>query len=204
MKRNLLVWIIMLGLVGYVSATGNITGIVCDYNTMNRLANTTVNLYLGGSLDSANLTNINGEFTFLNKNANNYSITFTKVDYVGETQNLELVDGTTENLLVKLKPMDYQAIIRITFNDLGMGMNDACIYYSTGRLKGCYEMNDTIILQEHQDYHVVLRPKEIDIIGNPVQSGITIMNYSGNILRFVFVVVIVGIIAILFVKVLGR
>lgn len=204
MKRSLLIGILILGLIGYVSATGNITGIVCDYNSMNRLGNTTVNLYLGGSLNDSNITNVNGEFEFLNKNADNYSITFTKTDYIGETLDINLIDNSTENLLIKLKPMDYQAIIRVTFNDLGMGMSDACVYYSTGRLKGCYEMNDTIILQEHQDYHVVLRPKDIDIISNPIQSGITIMNYSGNILRVVFVVVIVGIIAVLFVKILGR
>lgn len=194
----ILVILLIIVISNNTQASSNITGIVCDYNTMNRLENVSINIYQGSTLHSTISTNTNGQFSFLNLTASNYTITFTLSNYEGQTNDINLVDNTTTDLLIKLIPFSYNAIIKLTFNDLGLNLNDVCFYSGNGRLHGCYEMNESITLYEHQDYYVIIKPKDIDIIRNPVQSGITIMNYSENIFRFVFIIIILLLIVSIF------
>ena len=85
-----------------VDTFGGIAGTVADEITKEPLAGVKVSLTPGGT---SQVTGTEGNFLFDNIDPQEYTLTFTKDDYVSQTQKVSVKAGTASNVQISMEPI---------------------------------------------------------------------------------------------------
>jgi len=143
--------IILFLLIGLVSAY-NIEYRVTDFNTHQPIENVNVTLY-NDSVSYSDLTDIHGLIDFIRNETNYFNVLAYRSGYT--TYN-GFLNFSNASLLYQddiiLNQFSQSGIIRLTQNDLTLSVHKSCFYFDNGRLEGCYNYNDTIILHANMNY----------------------------------------------------
>lgn len=120
-----------------VDTFGGIAGTVADEITKEPLAGVKVSLTPGGT---SQVTGTEGNFLFDNIDPQEYTLTFTKDDYVSQTQKVSVKAGTASNVQISMEPIT--PILNVTPKELDFGEETATLAIDiTNAGKGTLQWN---------------------------------------------------------------
>ena len=120
-----------------VDTFGGIAGTVADEITKEPLAGVKVSLTPGGT---SQVTGTEGNFLFDNIDPQEYTLTFTKDDYVSQTQKVSVKAGTASNVQISMEPIT--PILNVMPKELDFGEETATLAIDiTNAGKGTLQWN---------------------------------------------------------------
>ena len=120
-----------------VDTFGGIAGTVADEITKEPLAGVKVSLTPGGT---SQVTGTEGNFLFDNIDPQEYTLTFTKDDYVSQTQKVSVKAGTASNVQISMEPIT--PILNVMPEELDFGEETATLAIDiTNAGKGTLQWN---------------------------------------------------------------
>ena len=120
-----------------VDTFGGIAGTVADVITKEPLAGVKVSLTPGGT---SQVTGTEGNFLFDNIDPQEYTLTFTKDDYVSQTQKVSVKAGTASNVQISMEPIT--PILNVMPEELDFGEETATLAIDiTNAGKGTLQWN---------------------------------------------------------------
>ena len=144
---------------------------VYDINNVQPIENSSVIISNSTHLINSSVTNRLGAVTLeASSPTDNYNITVSKEGYIGARFENETTDDQT--YLFYLAPISDDGIIKLVYVDKTFQDHELCVFFNeNGRLKGCYQQNDTIKLVTNTEYDFIVKPSDIDLFTQPENIG---------------------------------
>lgn len=188
--KKLLIFLLLINSVDAYSVTFQ----VLNYNTLSPIENANITL-TNATTEISGLSDIHGVYIF--HVFDNYTIDVSKSGYAPYSGNLNISNDTQKDIY--LMSLSTEGIVKINIVDLSMSEHNSAIYYSNGRLKEIYSINDTWELHNNLNYSWSPMVTKIDLVTNPSGLSRYIFMFAGVIISLItFLFIILTIISLLY------
>lgn len=146
--KKLIILFLLIGLVDAYNVEYRIT----DFNTLQPIQNVNLTLY-NDSVSYSSLTDSSGLVNYDINQSNYFNVMAYRIGYMSYNSVFNLSNASLiyqDNILLNM--FSQSGIIKIVVNDLTFTTHKSCFYFDNGRLEGCYNYNDTIILHANSNY----------------------------------------------------
>jgi hypothetical protein len=171
--KKLLIFLLLINSVNAYSITFQ----VLNYNTLAPIENANITL-TNSTMEISALSDIHGVHVFYL--TDNYTIDIWKSGYAPYDGNLNITNDTQKDIY--LMSLSTEGIVKINIVDLSMSEHNSAIYFSNGRLKEIYPLNDTWELHNNLNYSWSPMINKMDLISNPTGLSRYIFMFAGVII----------------------
>lgn len=162
---------------------------VLNYNTLAPVQSANITL-TNTTTEISTLTDVYGVGSFIL--FDNYTISIWKSGYATYDSTLNITNDTTRT--VYLNQLSTEGIVKITVVDLSLSEHTSCIYFSNGRLKECYPLNETWELHNNLEYQWIPMISKLDLVSNPTGLKNYVFMFAGviaSLIIFVFIILFI-------------
>jgi hypothetical protein len=163
---------------------------IADYNTQQPVDSVNVSVFNGSIYITSELTDSYGIVIFELPNAS-YNIISSKLNYDVDNSYVVVSGNTTENIL--LMPESPEGILRFRVSDLTLNDHTICFFFKeNNRLDDCFQINETIQINQNTEYIVYFIPEFKDILFT--ENAESLMgDYTILLKTFFILILIIGV-----------